>query len=400
MKKKKIVFDMILNIISTTIPTVVLQLLILPGISNYMTSEKYGLVVTILAVLNTVPSTIGNALNNIRLLHRLDYEHESSSGDFPIILLISELFNLVFMIIISIVYIGKTDILGIILIVIMGFLWLSREYHVVAFRLKINYTDVFYCNISLTIGYIIGFVVFMCSGYWQFIYIIGFLISYIYLYKHTHILKEKIIITSKFKKISLETIILLFSNILARIINYADKILLYPLMGGGVVSIYYAATILGKVVSLAITPINSVALTYLTKYNKKPQNIFRWTFLMGCLICVIGYIMSIILAKPLLYFLYPQFAEEAYKYVYITSATIVLSVLISMISPFILRFCSIKWQIVINGITSIFYIFISYIMLKLFGLMGFCIGALITHLLKLFISLFIYSFRSREIVMN
>lgn len=54
--KKKIFFDMILNIVATSIPTVVLQLLILPSLSNYMDGNAYGLMVTILAVLNVVPS--------------------------------------------------------------------------------------------------------------------------------------------------------------------------------------------------------------------------------------------------------------------------------------------------------------------------------------------------------
>ena len=41
--KKKIFFDMILNIVATSIPTVILQLLILPSLSNYMDGNAYGL---------------------------------------------------------------------------------------------------------------------------------------------------------------------------------------------------------------------------------------------------------------------------------------------------------------------------------------------------------------------
>ena len=67
-KGKKIVFDMFLNIVATAIPTFVLQLIILPLISGKMESQNYGLLVTILALLKIVPSTMGNVLNNIRLL--------------------------------------------------------------------------------------------------------------------------------------------------------------------------------------------------------------------------------------------------------------------------------------------------------------------------------------------
>ena len=86
--KKKILIDILTNIVAVAIPTVVLQLYILPKISSYMTSEEYGLVVTILALMNTFPSAIGNVLNNVRLLHQLDYDEMHYPGDVPLILLV------------------------------------------------------------------------------------------------------------------------------------------------------------------------------------------------------------------------------------------------------------------------------------------------------------------------
>lgn len=155
----------------------------------------------------------------------------------------------------------------------------------------------------------------------------------------------------------------------------ADKILLYPLLGGTMVSVYYAATVFSKVVSLAITPINSVALSYLSKINKKTNSLFKWTYIVGIVVCGIGYIMTIILSRPVLSILYPKYVDAAMQYIWITSGTIVVSVLTSMITPFVLRFFDIKWQIWINGITTIMYIIISLSLLKLGGLMGFCVGA-------------------------
>lgn len=64
--------------------------------------------------------------------------------------------------------------------------------------------------------------------------------------------------------------------------------------------------------------------------------------------------------------------------------------LTSMITPFVLRFFDIKWQIWINGITTIMYIIISLSLLKLGGLMGFCIGALLANIIKLLITTYVY----------
>ena len=49
-----------------------------------------------------------------------------------------------------------------------------------------------------------------------------------------------------------------------------------------------------------------------------------------------------------------------------------------------------KWQIWINGITTVGYIIISLSLLKLGGLMGFCVGALLANIIKLLITTYVY----------
>ena len=112
--------------------------------------------------------------------------------------------------------------------------------------------------------------------------------------------------------------------------------------------------------------------------------------IVGIVVCGIGYIMTIILSRPVLSILYPKYVDAAMQYIWITSGTIVVSVLTSMITPFVLRFFDIKWQIWINGITTIMYIIISLSLLKLGGLMGFCVGALLANIIKLLITTYVY----------
>ena len=364
--KKKIFFDMILNIVATSIPTVVLQLLILPSLSNYMDGNAYGLMVTILAVLNVVPSTIGNVLNNVRLLHEESYKKDNEQGDFQILLTIFQAINLLIMVTVSIYYLGTKDITGILLLIAVGILWLGREYHIVAFRLKLDYIAILVNNLCLVAGYGIGYIFFMKNGYWQIIYLLGYILSYLHIVIASPIVKEPFTKTKRLRIVFNDSAFLLISNVLARAINYADKILLYPLLGGTMVSVYYAATVFSKVVSLAITPINSVALSYLSKINKKTNSLFKWTYIVGIVVCGIGYIMTIILSRPVLSILYPKYVDAAMQYIWITSGTIVVSVLTSMITPFVLRFFDIKWQ------------------------MGFCVGALLANIIKLLITTYVY----------
>lgn len=392
--KKKIIMDMILNIISTAIPTVVLQLIILPSIANCVDDNQYGLIVTILAMLNVIPATIGNALNNIRLVYEEKYNEEKIKGDFQILLTICEAINIALIFVISWYYLGKFDFINILLIIITSVLWLGREYHIVAFRIKLNYKAILLNNLYLILGYSIGYVIFKITGYWEFIYILGIFISYIYIYIYSQICKEPFVKTKFWKDVSKDNILLLVSVFLARLINYADKLLLYPLLGGAMVSIYYVATIFGKVVSMAITPINSVALSYLSKIKNRPDHLFNWSYMVGIIVCVIGYFCAIVFSRPILSIIYPMYVDEAMKYIYITSATICVNVLTSIITPFVLKFFAMKWQIVINGVTTVSYIIISIILLYFYGLIGFCMGALIANIIKLLITTAIYNFKT------
>ena len=387
--KIKVIKDMGLNIISGAIPVIVLQLVILPRLANYYNSDYYGIIVTILALMNTLPSSVGNVLNNVRLLHQNKYDG-TTANDFPILLSASEIITAIIVCIASISYLGTQDFWGIVLTVIIGILWLAKEYHIVAFRLKIDYIRAMIDNVFLTVGYIVGYFIFKMTGYWQFIYIVGFAFMYGYLMLKFKIVFEKPKITQSFKRCIFDFGALLIAVILARAISYADKMLLYPILGGTAVSIYYAATVLGKVSSLVITPINSVALTYLAKYQKKQDNIFSWTVKVGIIVCIVCYIITIIISKPLLNFIYPTFEAEAIKYILVTSGSIIVSAFTSMITPFVLKFCDTKWQVVINAITTGVYALISFVLAKYFGLMGFCIGVLIANFIKLIITFLTY----------
>lgn len=394
--KKKIIIDMFMNIAATAIPTFVLQLVILPALSRYIPDERYGLLVTILAFLNVVPSTMGNVLNNIRLLFNNDYIDGGQDGDFNLILSILAVVNTAAIAIFLFYYDKELTLFNLLLIIIVSVLWLGREYFIVAFRLNINYVQILICNMLRIVGYGVGFVIFRFTGYWQWIYLFGLLFSLLYCFIKSNLWREPFKRTTLFKKTTTQGILLLIAKIFNRMITYADKILIYPILGGAVVSVYYAATIFGKVVSIMITPINSVALTYLAKLRTKKDNTFKSALFLGSIVCAAGYCLCIAVSKPVLSVLYPKFVEDAMKYIMITTGTTALYALTSIVDPFIMKFFDMKWQIAINGSTVGIYLILCLTFLNLWGLMGFCIGALFTNALKLIFMIFIY-YRCRSL---
>ena len=388
MKYRKVIADMTLNIVSSAIPTFVLQLLILPDIANYMTDNQYGLFVTILALLNVVSSTFGNALNNVRLISNEKLQGKVTS--YNCVLLLLSVLNFFIVAVFYIFYESEYSLINLALTIIVSLVWLWHEYFIVAFRLVIDYKKILLSNIILVIGYFIGYFFYRISGYWQFIYLIGHTASLMFIFANCSLWKEGLRKDSNFYYLTRETGLLSGSNVLSRVTTYADKLLIFPILGGTSVSVYYAATLFGKVVSLAITPISSVMLTYLAKLNKKNDNLFIMTTVSGSVVCVFGYIFCLLITKPVLSLLYPRFVDAAMPYITITTATMVLTSLISLINPFVLNFFSMKWQIIINSIYVAVYISLSMSMLHVWGLYGFCIGSLIATLCKLLSIFYIY----------
>ena len=145
---------------------------------------------------------------------------------------------------------------------------------IVTFRLELNFKGIVINNIIMVVGYVVGLVLYSFTLYWQYVYILGISFSLIYIIKHSDIITEKIRITPLFKRHLVELLFLIFASLINNLLNYADRIIIYPLIGGTAVSIYYASTLFGKIVSTAISPLNSVALSYLAKKNILKKELF------------------------------------------------------------------------------------------------------------------------------
>lgn len=380
---KKIITDVILNVFATAIPLIVLQMLILPFVAVKTQDDLYGLILTLISVITVISGSLGNGLNNIRLIKNNLYEKTNLQGDFSVLLLAEEIVGFIAVFIAIQKY--RVGIVDFALILLLAFLWLGREYFIVAFRLNLNFKGIVINNLMMVLGYLFGLLLFVWVGYWQLIYISGLLFSILYIRFHSAILREKFVITPLFKTTLYELLFLIFASLINNLLNYADRIIIYPLIGGTAVSIYYASTLFGKIVSTAVSPLNSVVLSYLSKKESLNKNLFGKVLFSSAVIACFGYVICRTLAMPALTLLYPQWAEESIKYVPVTTWIAMLTMMTSVISPFLLKFCAMKWQVVINAIVLLVYLSCSMILYQSMGLMGFCLGILLSNIIKLLI---------------
>ena len=290
MNKRKIVSDITLNILASVIPIFVLQFLALPLVASKIDSDSYGQLLTIVGLMNLSAATLGNVLNNSRLINYKKYEELKIEGDFNILLGVFFIINICIMFLGLWYYEKIFNMVNIFLIMFASIFLLADGYGRVEFRIKLNFKYILMDSIFLMIGYGIGLIIFMISGYWRFIYLCGFVSSFLFVFNKTTIFRESFRKTALFKETTSQTRLLLISGLLLGTATYVDRLLLYPLLGGAAVSIYYTATILGKTISLFVQPIAGVILSYLAQLKKLENNNFYILLVASMIVGGIGYV--------------------------------------------------------------------------------------------------------------
>lgn len=390
MKIRKFISDTILNIISSFFPIFVLQIVVYPIVAARIDSDSYGLMLSVYSFISLVSGTLGGELCNTRLIKEQSYEEKRLVGDFNIIL------NYYVIIVPVIVVVGtffmedSLSILDFILIIYISLSVMISNYLDVGLRLKLDYRSVFISKCIVSAGYIIGMLAALSFDKWQFIFIFGDTLTIIFYLFKTNLIREKCIKTQLFKTTLIDTLLLDCSGFLQRIITYADKIILYPLAGGTAVSIYYTATLFGKIISMGINPLTTVILSYLARMkgvNNKLINIF---LVVSGILCIIGYFVCVWISDPVLGLLFPQWKEEAMKLVPMATIGVCVLAFCSILTPLTLKFCSMHWQMIINGSSVLVFLVLGCILLDKFGLMGFCIGINISYIMKAILLVYLF----------
>ena len=84
--KKNFAFDFLYNVIAYAIPVFANQIIIQPTLGKMLSEDVYGSILTLINLINLIPFTVGNTLNNLRLIRNQEYLDKRVNGDFGILL--------------------------------------------------------------------------------------------------------------------------------------------------------------------------------------------------------------------------------------------------------------------------------------------------------------------------
>ena len=372
--------DMLYNLAATALPILVIQLVILPIVNTKTSQATYGSVIVYWSILNAVPVMVGNAICNARLLLDREYSKKNTSGDFNIILIIFAVAASCFMAVIARILECGTE--EMIFLVATACAMVLYNYAIVFFRIEINYKRMLVSNVCMTVGYVIGLGLFLLGLSWATVFFLGQVCALGYLIWITPWRRESFCKTSLIKKCIGVTISLMIALLLAGLATYSDRLVLAPLAGNAVLAVYYIATLVGKLVVMAVGPCSSVLLSYMVKRDSISEVPVKKYLIVFVLMGSVFWVFACVVASPVLSLLYPDQANEALAYVPICTAASVFISGCSMFNALLMRFRDSRWQVMTNGTYFATICVLTPLFFAYAGLLGYCFAVLLSALVK------------------
>lgn len=384
----KFLQDVLINVLSSTLLAMSLQLIIFPFLSSGISTTEFGTLIAIYGVNNLIVNFLGNSLNNIRLINR-----QSVEGYNLILYIINTLSVILVLISINILSIN-ISVINLILFCIFTFLANNRNYFMVNYRLKLQYNKILKLNILIILGYFLGLLLYMQTGLWSIIFLSGEIFAAIYMFITNALIINVSKDEFKFNKaITLDFIKLSFSNFINNFLNYIDRFLIIPILGPASMGIYFAASAISKIIIMILTPINNVLLSHITNLD---MNIKRSRL-------ILLYLISLLFIFPLYFIinsfsnflvdiLYINLADEARKLIPIITIGILFNTVTNLLNNFLLKKYPITYQTIIQFVYGTVYLMLAILLSTNFGLKGFAYSLVIANITKYLMHILIVLF--------
>lgn len=384
---KRIGGDFFLNLAASLILLFTTEFLVMPHLAARMSSDDYGQVLLLVGVITTFSSAFGNGLNNVRLIMHHKYVSQKLAGDYN--LLLRYLSGGMVIVGIGTGFWGGFGMLDTIILTILSLLGGMRLYLSVAFRLYINYRGILWLNFILSLGYAIAIFVFdsmVERGSWWLVFLVGEMAALVYLLCATDLLQEPRRSTPLMGEVCKSFGWLGFLTFLGSLLNVMDRNLLLPALGGEAVAVLFVAMATGKTISYVAKPLGNVMLSYFAQVGFVMTRRKYWQINFGALAAgVVCYLVSIAAAGSVIHKFYPAYEMQALPLIQQASALPILMMMGALAQPAVMRYAKLSTLSFWQSMYVIVYIGIALLLIRMYGLYGFCYAAIILSMIRLFI---------------
>jgi O-antigen/teichoic acid export membrane protein len=361
-----------------------------------MGEENYGVALSIMSVIAIIASTIGTSANYSRMITSSNKSIEYTNGDYNVILLslsaVSGIAGIMYL-----RYLGVSSLISTLIFVFLIIITSFRYYSDVEYRMKSDFLKYMIFYMAISAGYILGIFVYILTKEWMLALLLGEVIGVLFVFFGGTIYRTSPLKTSSaFPLVCKSMGFLLFSNLIENLTLNADRLLLMVFSGGTAVSIYYTASLLGKVVAMLSVPINSIVISYLAKYEADLSKKF-WSIATVAVSALgaISFLGCAFISPFLLGILYPDLLWAAKPYIAPAILGQVFYFISGILLVILLRFRGEKKQFFFNIGYAIEFMTIVILGTYFGGLDGFVYSALIANAIR-FVAVIIWGFFSSK----
>jgi O-antigen/teichoic acid export membrane protein len=380
---KRKIRDLSLSIGATAVLNIVIQFALYPYLERNLGEERYGVALSILSLVAILAGTLGTSANYSRMVISTDVEH--SNGDYNLLLLVVS-FVLGLGGIFYLRYLGINSVVPAILFVALTVLTALRYYSDVGFRMKADFLRYMLYYVMISLGYLVGMTVYRASGEWMTALIVGEAFGILFVVFFGTLYRTSVLRPSRNFLLVVKSMgFLVLSTLIENLTLNADRLLLMVMSGGVAVSVYYVASLFGKVVAMLSVPINSIIISYLVKY-KGGLTRKLWTVAISA-VFVLGMLAfggCVIVSPFFLKMLYPDIYTEAARYVAPAILGQIFYFTSGILLVMLLRFRGEKKQFLFNLGYLVEFVVIVLVGTWQGGLDGFVYASLIANAIRFF----------------
>jgi O-antigen/teichoic acid export membrane protein len=380
--------DMMYSVLALCTLNGILQLFVNPYLTRQMGATDFGVILSIQSVVSIMASTFGTGANYSRMMTVT--KKQDPKGDYNIFLVGIGLLSLAVTLVMLYVFDRTYPDRGIfsagmyVSSLVLMVATVLRYYGDVSYKQTVNYRGYLVYYIVISAGYIVGTLLYPVTHSWGLALCLGEVCATVFVAATGVIYKRPLFEKSEKHRYVMQSVWQLsFAYLISGMIMNADRILLMLFVGSAEVTVFYTATLVGKIVAMLTSPLNGVVMGHLSQYEGKlTRKAMGLISALMLLVCVVVLACSVVVSHVFVKIMYPDVYELARPLFLIANAGQIFYFTSESLMVIVLRFTGEKLQIVLNVAYAVLFFALVVPAVLLYGLNGLAAGILIANVIR------------------
>lgn len=373
--------DMMYSISALVIYNGIIQLFVNPYLTHQMGATDFGVILSIQSVVSIMAATFGTGANYSRMM--TVSKKEDPKGDYNIFLGIIALLSLVVTLVMLMVF-HKLNMVMYVSSAVLMVGSVLRYYGDVSYKQTLNYKGYLLYYVAISVGYVIGTLMFPITRSWGIALCLGEVFATVFVAKTGVIYKRPLFEKSDKHDFIMRSVWQLsFAYLISGIIMNSDRILTMLFVGSAEVTIFYTATLVGKIVAMLTGPLNGVVMGHLSQYEGKlSKKVMAAISGAMMVVCVIVLVVSVVTSHIFVKIMYSDVYELAKPLFLLANAGQIFYFTSESLMVIVLRFTGERLQIVLNVAYAVLYFLLVIPGVKIWGLFGLAVAICLANVIR------------------